>query len=115
MILPIEFTAGTILALVRKGREKTMSQNDELTLLLNTMSSDGVCVLRDNTSIKYDHLSEADARIELSDDQAAFVRHALPVLLREDVPRLDDVMRVFGLGLDSLFHAEIESAPYWLQ
>jgi hypothetical protein len=87
MATVFEFTVPRLLAVVRKGRGMTLYEKADLDTNLAILTGEDVRV---------------DGR-QLSDEEAAFVRHVLPVSIRQDVPKLDAMMRFFGLGLDTVF------------
>lgn len=97
-----EFTVSELLSIVRKGKNMTISESDHLKFHLDILSGEHVVILN--------HKSQQERRVWLTDDQTRFVRAILPTAIRGDLPKIEDMMKLFGLGLETIFYHETE--PY---
>lgn len=82
------FTVPELLAVVRKGGKMTMFEKADLDTNLAILAGERVMI---------DAADIGDA------DTLAFVRHVLPVAIRNDVPKLADMMQLFGISMDTVF------------
>lgn len=82
------FTVPELLAVVRKGGKMTMFEKADLDTNLSILAAEKVMI---------------DAADIADSDKLAFVRHVLPVAIRNDVPKLAEMMRLFGIEMDAVF------------
>lgn len=95
MLQEIEENAQRLLDLVRKGDDRTLAQDRDMTSSIDSLQ-------------KCDHVRE---RL-MTEEQLMFVRCILPTAIRCDIPKLDDMMRVYGLSLQSIFRYEQSEEDY---
>lgn len=99
MLEEIEENAQRLLELVRKGDNRTLSEDRDL-----KMSIDSLC--------KCDHVEIDGRETYMTEEQREFVRWILPTAIKRDLPKLDEMMRVYGLSLTSVFRYEQSPEDY---
>jgi hypothetical protein len=82
------FTVPEMLAVVRKGGKMTLYEKADLDTHLAILAAEPVFM---------DGIEVSDA------ETLAFVRHVLPPAIRNDVPKLAEMMRLFGIEMDAVF------------
>lgn len=92
MICIFCFTVRDLLDVVQKGGNMTLSEKKTLDRNLELLKS--VKMLENGT--------------QLDEDQRTFLKN-LPELIKADLPRLERVMQVYGLSLDTFFKYESDA------
>jgi hypothetical protein len=99
MLQEIEETAQRLLDLVRKRDDRTLAEDRDMTSSIDSL-------------MKCDHVINDGRERPMTEEQKMFVRYILPTALRYDIPKLDDMMRVYGLSLQSVFRYEQSPEDY---
>lgn len=99
MLEEIEENAQRLLELVRKRDERTLAQDRDMKSSFDSL-------------MKCDHVINDGHERLMTEEQQMFVRYILPTALRYDIPKLDDMMRVYGLSLQSVFRYEQSEEDY---
>jgi len=97
----IEIYVPDLLQLVRKDREISVEDkerlDDEIQCLYTT----------------YMYVDKSNIICTLNDEQERFVKDILPVAIRADLPKLDKVMEIYGLTIETVFVKERTPEEGW--
>lgn len=94
MIEDFRITIPELLEIVRKGDDMTINEKKELDRHIGILCDRSVTANGER----------------LTDEQHKFVSAVLTSAIRHDVPKIDEMMRVFGLDIDTVFFYMTE--PY---
>lgn len=99
MLHEVEENAQRLLELVRKGDDRTLSEDRDLTDSIRSLD-------------ECDHVVNDGRETYMTKEQREFVRCILPTAIKRDIPKLDEMMRVYGLSLQSVFRYEQSPEDY---
>jgi hypothetical protein len=97
----IDIYIPSLLELVRKDREIISEEKERLDDEIMCLYTTYMYVGKDNviTNLTY--------------EQERFVREVLPVAIRADLPKLDKVMEIYGLSIETVFVKERTPEEGW--
>lgn len=98
MIEELEITVPDLLKIVRKGDDMTLAEQKDLQSQLEILARNCYSIWKDGKEVY------------MTDDQRRFARVILPGAIRHDVPKLVEMMQVFGLDMSTVFY--YQSGPY---
>lgn len=87
--------------MVRKDRNMTIEEKERLDDAIQCLYTTCMYVNKDNVITM------------LNKEQERFVREILPIAIRVDLPKLDDVMSVYGLSIETVFVREQTPEEGW--
>ena len=88
-----------LLKIVRKQKEATLREHDELKYYLNLLQS-------------VSHVKKCDgSQYKLTESQRKFVHCLLSVLVRLDMPKMNDLFKVYDLDISDKYYFDDEWQP----
>lgn len=97
----IEIYVPDLLQLVRKDRDISVEDRDRLDDAIQCLYT------------TYMYVDKSNIICTLTYEQERFVKDILPVAIRADLPKLDKVMEVYGLTIETVFVKERTPEEGW--